>query len=64
MSDKFFKITAAKKSFSSVYIIDTTCLEECFLLHVITERHFLCKFIVARRFAATAMLLVPLKQVF
>ena len=31
-----FKIAAAKKSFTSVFIIDTTCFVECFSCHVIT----------------------------
>ena len=47
-----------------VYIIDTTCFDECFSFHVITGRHFLHKFIVTERFGATTMLLRSLKQVF
>ena len=27
---------AAKKTFSSVYAIDATCFNECFLFHVVT----------------------------
>ena len=26
--------------FSSVYVIYTTCFDECFLFHVMTERHY------------------------
>ena len=38
-----------KKHFPSVYIIDTTCFDECFLFHVITGRHyFLKKFMVTQ----------------
>ena len=60
-----WKVAAAKKSFQSVYIIDTTCFDECFLFHVTTGRHyFLYKFIVTWRFRKTAMLLFSLKQVF
>ena len=39
-SHKPLKVAAPKKSFSSVYIIDTTCFKECFLFHVITGRHY------------------------
>ena len=35
-SYKPLKIAAAKKSFTSVFIIDTTCFVECFSCHVIT----------------------------
>ena len=43
------KVAVARKSFSSVYIIDTTCFNECFLFHVITARHILYKFFVTQR---------------
>ena len=43
MSHKPLKVAAAKKSFPSVFIIDTTCYDECFLFHVITGRHHFCK---------------------
>ena len=33
-----FKGAAAKTCFPSVYIIDTSCFDECFLFHVTTER--------------------------
>ena len=36
---KPLKVATATKSFPSVYIIDTTCFNECFLFHVITGRH-------------------------
>ena len=56
-------LKVAKKSFQSVYIIDTTCFDECFLFYVTTGRHyFLYKFIVTQRFGKTAMLLCSLKQ--
>ena len=35
-SHKPFKVAAAKKSYPSVFVIDTTFLNECFLFHVIT----------------------------
>ena len=58
-SHKPLKVAAAKKSFPSVYIIATTCFDECFLSHVITERHyFLYKFIVSQRFGETVMFVV------
>ena len=48
-----------------MYTIDTTCFDECFLFHVITERHcFSYKFIVTHWFGSTAMLLRSSKQVF
>ena len=54
-SHKTLKVAAAKKSFPSVYVIDTTCFDEGFLFHVITGRHyFLNKFIVTQRFGETA----------
>ena len=62
---KPLKVAAAKKSFASVYIIDTTCFDECFLFHTITGRHnFFYKFLVTQRFGSIAMLLRSLKQVF
>ena len=64
MSYKPLKVVTAKKSFPSVYIIDTTCFDECFLFHLITGRHyFLHKIFVTNRFGETAMLLCSLKQV-
>ena len=48
-----------------MYVIGTTCFDECFLFHVITERHyFLYKFIVTQSFFATTTFLLSLKQVF
>ena len=32
--------TLSEKKPLSVYIIDTTCYDECFLFHVITRRHY------------------------
>ena len=56
MSLKPDKVVAAKQSFPSVHIIDTTCFDECFLVCVITGRHsFLCKLIITQRFGETAM---------
>ena len=34
------KVAVAKNVFYSVYVIDGTCFDEWFLLHVITERHY------------------------
>ena len=34
---KPFKLAVAKRSFASVYIIDTTCFDEYFLFHAITR---------------------------
>ena len=36
-SYKPLKVAAAKKSFPSMFIIDTTCLDECYLFYVTTE---------------------------
>ena len=59
------KSSSCKTSFPSVYIIDATCFDECFLFCVITGRHsFLYKLIVTQKFGVTAMLLCSLKQVF
>ena len=59
------KSSSCKKSLPSVYIMDATCFDECFLFRVITGRHsFLHKLIVTQRFDVTAMLLRSLKQVF
>ena len=64
-SHKSLKVAAAKKSFSSVYIIDTTCFGKCFLFHVIAGRHYFSyNFIVNQRFSTIAMLLRSLRQVF
>ena len=35
-----FKIAAAKSFFSNVYVIDTTCFDECFLFHVSTRSYY------------------------
>ena len=59
------KSSSCKKSFPSVYIMDTTCFDECFLFRVITGRHsFLYKLIVTQRLHVTTLLLCSLKQVF
>ena len=64
-SHKPWKVAVAKKSFPSVYIMDTTCFDECFLFRVITGRHsFLYKLMFTQKFAVTAMLLCSLKQIF
>ena len=34
------KMAAAKSRFSNVYVIGTTCFDECFLFRVITRRHY------------------------
>ena len=48
--------------------MDTTCLDEWFLFHVITGRHnfyiAIYKFIIAQRFGGATMLLGSLKEVF
>ena len=62
-SHKPLKIAGAKKSFSNVYIIDTTCFDECFRCDN-WKTLFLQKFIVTRRSGATTMSLRSLKQMF
>ena len=37
---KPLKVAAAKSLFASVYIIGTTCFDECFSFYVITKRYF------------------------
>ena len=45
------KVAAAKKDFSSVYVIDATCFHECFLFRVVTGRHYFWqKLVVTLRF--------------
>ena len=56
-SPKPLKVAAAKKSLQSVYIIDTTCFDEFFLLHLIIERH-LCKSII-RLWLVESSFIVP-----
>ena len=64
-SHKPLKVTTAKNNFPSMYIIDKTCFNLCFLFHVVTGRHyFLRKFGSNQRFGAIAMLLRSLTQVF
>ena len=47
---KTLKVAVAKTLFSSVYIIGTSCFDECFLFYVITERHYFSwKFIITLR---------------
>ena len=50
--------------FPSVYVFGKACLDQCFLFHVITWRHFLYKFMVTQRFFVTVKFLRSLKQVF
>ena len=40
ISHKSLKVAVAKKSFTSVYIIDTTWFHEGFLFHMMTVRHY------------------------
>ena len=64
-SHKPLEVAITKKSFPSVCTIDATCINECFLLHLITVRHHLLyKFIVTQRIGTTVMLLRSLKQMF
>ena len=37
---KPLKVAAANILFSSVYVIGTTCFDECFSFYVITKRHY------------------------
>ena len=39
MTPKPSKLATAKTFFSSVYAIVTSCLDKCFLFHVVTGRH-------------------------
>ena len=64
-SHKPLKVAAAKNYFPSVFILDTTCFDECFLFYVVTGSIiFLHEFYVTQRLGATAILLRSLKQVF
>ena len=43
--------------YSSVYVIDATCFDGCFLFHVIAgRRYFFSKFVVTVKFFSTAIL--------
>ena len=47
---KPLKVAAANILFSSVYVIGTTCFDECFSFSVITKRHYFSwKFVVTLR---------------
>ena len=62
---KPLKVAAAKTLFSSVYVIGTTCFDECFLFYVITGiQYFSRKINVTLRFFLSAMLLLSLRPVF
>ena len=64
-SHKPSKVVDIKNLLPSLYVIRTTCFDECFSFHVVIVKHyFLCKFIVTQRFFATTMLLPALKQLF
>lgn len=54
---------SCKKVFSRVCVIGTPCFNECFLLHVVTERPcFPYTFIAAMRFFSVTMFLFPLRK--
>ena len=62
---KPLKVAAAKTLFFSVFVIGTTCFDECFLLYVINARHYFSwKVNVTLWFFLSAMLLLSLKPVF
>ena len=58
-----FKSNSSKNVFPK-FVYHWNNLNECILFYVITERHFLYKSVVPKRFSATVMLLRSLKQVF
>ena len=62
-SHKHLKVAAAKKSFPSVFAIDTNCFDNCFLFYN-WKQYFLHKFVFTQRLDTTPMLLRSLKQVF
>ena len=50
---KPLKVAVAKSLFSSVYVIGTTCFDECFSFDVITRRHYFSwKFIATLRLSS------------
>ena len=69
-SHKPLKVAAAKKSFPSVFIIDTTCYNidttrwMFFIPCDYWKQYFSHKFNITQRLGATTMLLRSLKQVF
>ena len=64
-SHKLLKVAAAQNSFPTVYIIDTTGFDECFLFHVITGRHnFYTNLSLPRGLVQPPCCCVFLKQLF
>ena len=62
---KPLKVAATKTLISNVYVIGTTCFDECVLFYVITGRHYFSwKINVNMRIFLNVMLMPSLKPVF
>ena len=62
INSQTFNSSNIKNLLASIYVIETTFFDKCFLFHVITGRHWILqKFIVIKRFFSTVMLL-PLRK--
>ena len=61
---KPLKVAAAKSIFSSVYIIGTTCFDECFSFYVVSKMITFCESSSLLWYFLGAMLLLSLKSVF
>ena len=64
ITHKPLKVAAAKSLFSSVYIIGTTCFNECFSFYVVSKRITFCESSSLLWYFLGAMLLLSLKSVF
>ena len=58
------KVAAAENLFSSVYIIGTTCFNECFSFYVVSKRITFCESSSLLWYFLGAMLLLSLKPMF
>ena len=64
MTHKPLKVAVAKIVFSSVYVIGTTCFDECFSFHDNWKTLLLIKIYRFTEVFVTAMLILSLKPVF
>ena len=47
-----FKRSSCEKLFSRVYVMDTTCFDECFLFQVTTGRHYVFHWYIWEQFSS------------
>ena len=63
-SHKTLKVADEKNFFSSVYVIDTACFDECFLFHVIIEILFYADLLLSEGFLQVPCVDVLLNKCF